>query len=162
MNGDNLKLMVKNHGKQQVYRKVVELLEKGRKPGAGDKGLRYSDLGLREIAEAFCGEQWVSRMGAAQRGGFTPLMESGDAVDVSAFSNITGQIIFSKILESYQFQVVPIEALVEIVPSQFAHERFPRLGNLPKDGEEIHPGMPYPRAGFGENYVDTPDTVSFT
>ena len=158
MQGDNLKQMVRNYGAKHCYKQLDDLLVRGRR---GDKnGLRYDSLGLREIAEAFCGERWVNRLDPRTAQGFTPLYEGGgDAIDVSAFSNITGQIIFSKILDSWKITGIPIEQLVTIMPSKLAHERFPMLGNLKSDGEEIHPGMPYPRVGFGENYVDTPETT---
>ena len=87
-----LKHMYESLGPEPTIKRLREALRDGQ--------LKAEDFSLRELAEATVGTEWVKRLDP--RGGDgVHLLEAGDGVDVSAFSNIAGQIVYSKILEAY-------------------------------------------------------------
>ena len=87
------------------------------------------------------------------------LLEAGDAVDVTAFLNITGQVIYSKIMEAYAQEAFVMSKLVDTIPTRFDGEKIPGITGLSSADDEIRPGMPYPHLGFGEDYIETPSTT---
>ncbi len=125
---------------------------------AFDQGhLKAEDFSLRELAEATVGPGWVKQMDP--RNGGVRLLESGDAVDVTAFSNIAGQIVYSKILDAYRREAFVMSQLVETVPTRLDGEKIPGIGPLRDETAEVRPGMPYPSVGLGEDYIETPTTT---
>ncbi|MCA9218717.1 MAG: hypothetical protein KDA71_00240, partial [Planctomycetales bacterium] len=79
---------------RRFFADLSEALEK--------KELRPSEFSIRQLFENFVedGRELADSFNPRGNGG-VQLMESG-AVDTSAFSNITGQIVYSAIMESYQ------------------------------------------------------------
>jgi hypothetical protein len=69
-----------------------------------EKKLRPEDFSFRDLAEALVpdGHQWVRQLDPRNSSSGVNLLEAGDGVDVTAFLNITGQVIYSKIMEGYQ------------------------------------------------------------
>ena len=126
-----------------------------------DQGdLRPDDFSLRDLAEGLVpdGHQWVRMMDPRNAGGVN-ILESGDGVDATAFLNVAGQVIHSKILESYRQEAFVVSKLVETVPTRLDGEKIPGVGPVRDEITEIHPGMPYPNVGFGEDYIETPSTT---
>ena len=76
--------------------------------------LKPEDFSIRELAEATLSAERVRRMDP--RSGGVCLMEAGDGVDATAFSNITGQIIESRILEAYNQEAFVLSKLVGTIP----------------------------------------------
>ena len=126
--------------------------------GAGQ--LRAEDFSLRDLAEGLVpdGHQWV-RMLDPRNSGSVSILEAGDGVDVTAFLNVTGQVIYSKILESYTQEAFAVSKLVDTVPTRLDGEKIPGIGRIKDEATEVHPGMPYPHVGFGEDYIETPSTA---
>ena len=122
---------------------------------AGD--LKPEDFSIREVAEATLSGERVRQMDP--RSGGVAILEAGSGVDVTAFSNITGQIIRSKILEAYQQEAFVVSKLVDTIPTRLDGERIPGVGRIGDQVAEVQPGMPYPNLGFGEDYIDTPQTA---
>jgi len=154
-------------GPVQTVRHLTEALQR--------KELRGGDFRIRDLAEALVpnGRDWVKeldcRPGSGPTGsgptgsgptgyGGTTVLEA-DGIDVTAFLNVTKQIVFSQILESYHSELFVMSRLVETIPTQFDGEKIPGAGSPADSGREIHPGMPYPNADFVEDYVETPKTV---
>jgi hypothetical protein len=48
---------------------------------------------------------------------------------------------------------------VQTIPTRLDGEKIPGAARLSDAAEEVSPGMPYPHAGFGEDYIETPSTV---
>lgn len=121
--------------------------------------LRAEDFSLRDLAESLVpdGRHWV-RLLDPRSSGSVSVMESTDGVDVSAFLNITGQVIYSKILEAYNQDAFVVSKLVQHVPTRLDGEKIPGVGRVAEDVDVIEPGMPYPNLGFGEDYIETPST----
>ena len=122
--------------------------------------LRAEDFSLRDLAEGLVpdGHQWV-RMLDPRNSGSVSILEAGDGVDVTAFLNVAGQVIYSKILESYTQDAFAVSKLVETVPTRLDGEKIPGIGRIKDEATEVHPGMPYPNVGFGEDYIETPSTA---
>jgi hypothetical protein len=118
--------------------------------------LRSEDFSIRELAEATLGTSWVRQLDP--RGG-VHLLEAGEAVDVTAFSNITGQVIYAKIMEAYTQEAFVLSKLVSTVPTRLDGEKIPGVGRIQDEVAEVRPGMPYPALGFGEDYIETPSTT---
>ncbi len=126
----------------------------------GQGELKPEDFSLRDLAEGLVpdGHQWVRMMDPRNAGGVN-VLEAGEGVDVTAFLNITGQVVYSKILESYRQEAFVVSKLVDTVPTRLDGEKIPGVGPIRDEVTEIHPGMPYPNVGFGEDYIETPSTT---
>ncbi len=144
-----LKQMYDLSGPDKTVRHLQEALEQGH--------LQPEDFSIRELAEAMLSSERVRQMDP--RNGGAALLEAGEAVDVTAFSNITGQVIRSKILEAYEQEAFVVSKLVDIVPTRLDGERIAGIGRVSNEAAEVAPGMPYANLGFGEDYIDTPQTT---
>jgi hypothetical protein len=143
-----LKRMYDSLGAERTVRHLREAL--------AQRQLRPEDFSLREIAEVTLGNAWVRQLDP--RSG-TSVLESGEGIDVTAFANISGQIVQAKLLEAYTQEAFVLSKLVETIPTRLDGERIPGAGRLSDEVGEVHPGMPYPSLGFGEDYIDTPQTT---
>jgi len=124
------------------------------------KHLRPEDFSLRDLAETLVpdGHHWVRSLDPRSNSGMS-LMEATDGVDATAFLNIAGQVIYSKIMEAYTQEAFVVSKLVDTIPTRFDGEKIPGITRVDDTIEEIHPGMPYPSLGFGEDYIETPSTA---
>jgi hypothetical protein len=122
--------------------------------------LRPEDFSLRDLAEGLIpdGHEWVRNLDP-RGAGAVAVTESSDGVDVTAFLNVTGQVIYSKILEGYEHEAFVVSKLVDTVPTRLDGEKIPGIGPVRDEATEVHPGMPYPNVGFGEDYIETPSTA---
>jgi len=87
------------------------------------------------------------------------------AVDVTAFSNITGQLLISKVMEAFQREDYVLSRLIPSVSTRMDGEKIPGI-ERPRDPEKdradalvVHSAEQYPHLGFGEDYVETPSTT---
>jgi hypothetical protein len=136
-------------GPEKTVRHLQEALASG--------DLKPDDFSIREVAEATLSGERVRQMDP--RSGGVAVLESASGVDVTAFSNITGQIIRAKILEAYEQEAFVVSKLVDTIPTRLDGERIPGVGRIADNVAEVAPGMPYPHLGFGEDYIDTPQTA---
>jgi hypothetical protein len=122
--------------------------------------LKPEDFSIRDLAEALIpdGREWVGMLDPRNSTG-VHLLESGDGVDATAFLNISGQVIYSKILDAYNHEAFVVSKLVDTIPTRFDGEKIPGVGRVSDDVQPVHPGMPYPNLGFGEDYIETPSTT---
>ncbi|MFO0899322.1 MAG: hypothetical protein U0836_18005 [Pirellulales bacterium] len=136
--------------------RTVEHLSEALRGGA----LSAGDFSLRELAEALVpdGREWVRLLDPRSAGGVT-LLESFDGVDTTAFSNITSQLVYSKIMEAYTQEAFVMSKLVDTVPTRLDGEKIPGIARLADGALDVAPGMPYPNLGFGEDYIETPATT---
>jgi hypothetical protein len=125
-----------------------------------EKHLRAEDFSIRDLAETLVpdGHHWVRALDPRSSAGVN-VMESGDGVDVTAFLNITGQVIYSKIMDAYTQDAFVMSKLVDSVPTKFDGEKIPGVARIADQIDEVSPGMPYPHLGFGEDYIETPSTT---
>lgn len=86
------------------------------------------------------------------------LLEAGATVS-SAFANISKQIVYTTVMEAYTDPAFVVTPLVENIPTPFNGERIAGVTRLGDTFESIGENQPYPTAGVGEDYIDTPQTV---
>jgi hypothetical protein len=124
------------------------------------KDLAPEDFSIRDLAEALVpdGRQWV-RLLDPRSSGNVSVLEATDGVDVTAFLNVTGQVLYSKIMDAYQQEAFVVSKLVRTIPTRFDGEKIPGIGRIADHIDEVAPGMPYPHLGFGEEYLETPNTA---
>ena len=144
-----LKRMYDLSGPEKTVRHLQEALETG--------DLKSEDFSIRELAEVTLSPERVRQMDP--RHGGVCLLEAGDGVDVTAFSNITGQVVQAKILEAYAQEAFVLSRLVDTIPTRLDGERIPGIGRISDEVAEVRPGMPYPSLGFAEDYIETPQTT---
>lgn len=125
-----------------------------------ERHLKPADFSIRDLAEALVpdGHEWVRSLDPRSSSGVN-LLEAGEGVDVTAFLNVTGQLIYSKIMEAYTQDAFVMSRLVDTVPTRFDGEKIPGIAGLTGNDDEVAPGMPYPSLGFGEDYIETPGTT---
>ncbi|QDU54323.1 phage major capsid protein [Aeoliella mucimassa] len=123
-----------------------------------ERHLAPDDFSIRDLAEALVpdGSEWVR--GLDPRSG-AHLLEASDGVDTTAFQNIAGQVIYSKILEAFAQEAFVVSKLVSTVPTRLDGEKIPGIARTADIDGEVGPGMPFPNVGFGEDYIETPATT---
>ena len=139
-------------GPQQTIAHLTEIIRERR--------VRVEDFSIRDLAEGLVsdGHEWVRSMDPRSSSGVN-LLEAGDGVDVSAFLNITSQLIYTKIMEAYTQEAFVVSKLVDTIPTRLDGEKIPGIARLEAQADAIQPGMPYPNLGFGEDYIETPSTT---
>jgi hypothetical protein len=145
-----LKRMYELNGPEPTVKHLREALEQ--------RQLKAEDFSIRELAEATVGSEWIKRLDPRHGGGMH-LLEAGDGVDVTAFSNITGQVVYSKVLEAYTQDAFVVSKLVDTIPTRLDGEKIAGIGRLGDEAAEVRPGMPYPSVGLSEDYIETPSTT---
>ncbi len=125
-----------------------------------DRSLRPEDFSVRDLAEALIpdGREWVRTLDPRSGGGVS-LLEAGEGVDASAFRQVAGQVIQSKILEAYTQEAFVASRLVDTVPTRLDGEKIPGVTRISDQVDEVGPGMPFPSLGFDEDYIETPSTT---
>jgi hypothetical protein len=148
--------------KRQIELDGVERTVAHLRESINAKELRPEDFSLRDLAEGLVpdGYEWVRMLDPRNSGGVN-LLEAGDGVDTTAFLNITGQVIYSKIMEAYTQEAFVVSKLVDTIPTRLDGEKIPGIARLASQSSAIHPGMPYPNLGFGEDYIETPSTTKY-
>lgn len=124
-----------------------------------NKELKPEDFSIRDIAEATLGHEFVDACDPRNSGSAMQMLEAGDGVDSTAFSNITGQLVYSKIMEAYNQEAFVMSGIVPNIPTRLSGERIPGIGKIVDETPTVQEGMSYENFGFGEDYIDTPATT---
>src|SRR5262245_25242880 len=119
------------------------------------------DLSIRDLFENFIpgGREIVDSWNPGQGEGGISLVEAGDAVNTSAFSNINGQIVYSAILDAFNSEAFVFSPLIRTIQTQFSGEKIAGVTRMGDRSEVVGEGMPYPNVGVGEDYIETPVTT---
>lgn len=154
-------------------RKLARLLEAARrdrnegrffadfKEGLDEGHIKPQDFSIRALFEDFVPDgreivgSWSPRSGGGSSG--VRLVEAN--VQTSDFSNITGQLVFSMILDAFNDPIFLADRLLRTVPTQFSGEKIPGIGRIGDEAESIAEGAPYPTAGVQEEWIETPVTT---
>jgi hypothetical protein len=109
------------------------------------------------------GDGWYDKLDRFRRGDVS-LRESAEAVDASAFSAITGQLLIDTVREKYQFATMVGNEMFSTMPitnGNLGTQREPWLSRVKQDPLPINQGMPYPHTSFDPQYVDYPAPVKY-
>jgi len=153
VNYRELKHIYETMGPAQTCRHLREAL--------ANNHLRPEDFSLRDLAEATIpdGAEFVRLSDPRSKSGGIDLLEAANVVDTATFSNITGQIIFSKIMEGFTSEAFVASRMVETIPTRFSGEKIPGIGQMGDVAEAINEGRVYPHVGLSEDYIETPATT---
>ena len=155
---DTYRAMVRQKGIAEAeteFRQNISLFNQKHK-NSTPQHTRWS---LKALAEGIFGDQWYNKIKAgaisAQRG----LWETQGAVDISAFSNITGQLLVDRIRANFNAPEFIGDKLFEIVPvvgGNLGTHREPWLSRVKDDPGLIMAQQEYPETQFVEQYIDLP------
>ncbi len=122
--------------------------------------LSPEDFSVLDLFEAFVpdGRELVRLFNPGKSGGIN-LLEAGGAVDLSAFNNITGQFVYSKVVEAFNSPAFLHPHVVQNIPTQFNGEKIPGIGRLGDEAKEVAEAHPYPTVGMSEEWIETPATT---
>ena len=153
VNYRELKHLYQTLGPAQTCRHLREAL--------ANNHIRPEDFSLRDLAEATIpdGAEFVRLSDPRSKSGGIDLLEAANVVDTATFSNITGQIVFSKIMEGFNSEAFVASRIVETIPTRFSGEKIPGIGQMGDVAEAIDEGRVYPHVGLTEDYIETPATT---
>lgn len=148
-----LKRMIEDKGEKFVHAHLSEALQ--------SKQLRPEDFSIQDLWCALVpdGREIMETWNPRKSGGFEYLQEAGDAIKTSDFSNITGPIIYSKIMEAAQNEEFVFTKIVPTVPTRLSGEKMPGISGLGDQAGIVAEADPYPLAGVTEDWVETPATT---
>lgn len=157
LNGRELSKQVASYGVAAVSSIMEGLLADGREGTPG--GVKASEFSFRDLFEHLVpdGREALQHMDPRMEGS-TPTMEAD--VDTTLFSNITGQIIYSHILQAYEDEAFVFTGLIPDVPTNFLDgEKIAGMARIGDEAQIVAEGGQYTRDTFGEEYIETPATV---
>jgi hypothetical protein len=129
-----------------------------------DHGLKpiSKEFSLRDTFEATVKdgremvESWNPKFGPSSAAGW---QEAAGAVMSSDFSNITGPVIYNEMMDRLTPEETVFQNLIPTVPTQFNGERIPGIAGLGDTAEIVAENDEFPLVGFGEDWIDTPQTT---
>lgn len=126
--------------------------------GLEEGHLKPGQFSLRRLFEHLVegGREIVDSWDPRNEGGKISLYEGGGAISVADFSNITGQIIYAEILQAWNNPEMLHPMLMDDVDTPFDGEKIPGISNLGDVTKVVKEGDPYPNAGIGEEWIETP------
>ena len=130
---------------------------------AKDKDFRRR-ISFRRLLEEFVDggreivDSWNPAHGGAGAYRIQSLLEDGASVTTAMFGNITGQIIYTEVMQGFDDEAYVFTDLVPNVSTKFNGEVIPGIGRMGDVAEIIPEGKPYPRAGLSEDWIQTPTT----
>jgi hypothetical protein len=123
------------------------------------KELKLEDLSIRDIADATLGVDGVRKLANANNdSSFVAVKEAVAPVNLAAFTNITGQMVFQSVYEAYSAPEYIGEQLVTVEKSREDNTRIPGLAEISDDAIEVEEGGEYPDVKFSEDYIDVPQS----
>jgi hypothetical protein len=147
--------MVKDpdYGPKGTARVLMEGLKRG--------DIKPSEFRIRPLFEALVpdGREILQDYGSGE--GFSTsmadLLEAG-VVKSSQFSQITGQLVYSKTLESYQDEEYVFSKLIQEIqtPGNLDMEKVAGISGVGNENQTVGEGMPYPDAGPVSDYIHLP------
>lgn len=120
--------------------------------------MRPNEFSFRDIFESFIPDG-RSILNAWQAGEDVNLQEAAGAVSTTSFSNITGQIVYSELLQSYQKEEFVFTNTIPVVNTMFDGEKIAGIGGIGDQAEIVTEGKQYPMVGVTEDWINTPSTV---
>jgi hypothetical protein len=169
--GRNLRRLMESQGVVPTLNMFFGMVESGK--------IKARSVSFRDIAENVVGYNYWEKLSAFNASAPFRLRESmtdcvadhtvrtlesgaGEAVDASAFADITGQLLINEVREGFKNPMFIGDSLVKTVPitnGNLGTQITPWLSDVLGDGQVVQPGMPYPHTKFVEQYVRHPKPV---
>lgn len=86
------------------------------------------------------------------------LAESTGSVNTGAFTNIMGQIAYTKFLEGARSEAFRVSAEIPVITTRFDGEKIPGVAKMGRDTQIVEEGKAYPLGNVAEDYIETPST----
>ncbi len=147
-----------------IAKKIVEHFQRdpdaaleGFKDALKKKHIRAQDFSLGEaFYESFgMGEYHACRTNPTRS--ITKVMEAAGAVTTNAFANITGQIVYSALMDSYDAPEFVFKGLIpEISTINLNGEKVAGIKGIGDETQVVAENDPYPLVGTSEDYIETP------
>lgn len=156
--------MAANHKKLvEEYRRDPAATSRFLSESFAAKDLRPHDFDFGKLfVECFGWDEFTQCRGGKQLANDVMgrrLTEAQGAVTTAAFQNISGQIVYSAILDKYQSEEFVFTKLIPDEPVTNGTLDGEKIAGLTEIGDEIairNEGDPYPLAGVGENWIYAP------
>lgn len=136
---------------------IEDLLE-----GLEDGTYKPSDFSIRDMFRALIpgGPELCEMMSFRKSGGrsIRDVREAaGDAINTGDFASITGQFLFTRMLDGYNYPQALWPSLVETFDTQLLNgQRLPGVGGFGYTNVEVvGQGEEFPKMGLNEEFVDT-------
>lgn len=149
MLGNKLKRLSESYGVDKTAKFLSEAIR--------EKKISKHAISIRQLAESFLGHQWADKLQRYQSG--VRVTEATEAVDASAFTAITGQLLVNEIKDKYEAAKLIGDEICETVPvtnGNLKEQKVPWLSNVINSASKVEEGMPYPQTSFGSNFVEYP------
>jgi hypothetical protein len=101
-------------------------------------------------------EGWDPKHGPQSSRGW---QEAAGAVMSSDFSNITGTVIYNRMMEPLTAEDLPFQSTIPTQPTRFNGEKIPGVAGLGDQAEVVPENDDYPLVGIGEDWIETPQTT---
>lgn len=136
---------------RQAFNRLAESVRRGE--------IDRRDLSLRNAFVSLVegGSELIHGFDPRRGGSRTMLREAG--VHTGLFANISGQIVYSEVMDAYQNPQFIGPRLARTVPTQFDGEKIPGITAIGDVAESIGEGKAYPIAGVSESWIETPSTI---
>lgn len=152
-------VLCESRSEYKLWSDLTEAMESG--------AIDMNRVSIRGLFEAFIpgGREVVESWGEGGRytgGGISlnqVLQEDAGAVTADQFSNITGQIVYNRILQGFAAEEYVFSKIIPNVPTQFNGERIAGVSRIGDEAQVVPEGRPYPQVGMSEDYIDTPQTL---
>lgn len=127
--------------------------------GLSQGHIRPDEFSIRDLFESFVqdGRELV-RLFDPRLGPTGILSEAAGAVSSSDFSTITGQILYTMMMQDLQPENYPFQNVIPTQSTQFSGEKIPGIANLGDLAEVVAENEDYPLMGTSEDYIETPET----
>lgn len=119
----------------------------------------HKDISIRDVAEATLGMEGLRKLAhSSSESAFVAVQEAVAPVNMTAFTNITGQLIYQGVYEAYSAPEFIGDQLVTSETSREDNTRVPGLAEIDEDALVVEEGGEYPDVKFSEDYIDVPQS----
>jgi hypothetical protein len=123
------------------------------------KDIHPREFSIRDLFESLVenGRELV-RLFDPRHGDGNMIAEAAGAVTSSDFSSITGQIVYTMMMQDLTPEDFPFQAAIPTQSTPFSGEKIPGIANLGDLAEIVPENQEYPLMGVSEDYIETPET----
>lgn len=159
----------RDYGPQNTLARVREALGIADRRATPDEAARVRsarkidpmrEVRLGGLAEGLLGHDWQSMLSRPVHA-----LEATEAVDASAFTHITGQLLVTIVQEQYQAPEFIGDQLVDTVdepaPVNLGEHKVPMVSQIIDGPSLVEPTMPYPMSKMVEDWVSYPAVGKF-